>query len=238
MNFLSIVIPTYNSEETIGRCLKSLILQTYRNFEICIVDGGSWDKTIEQASNFRSHFKNIRIISESDKGTYDAMNKGIDMAQGDWLYFLGSDDEILDEDVFLDIFNRPISRKCEMLYGNVCVHGDTAWARAGELYDGLFDLEKLLSKNICHQAIFYRKELFQWWGNYKIQYPICADWDLNLRFFTRTQSIYLDRTIANFYGGGISSGVIDDPIGKDLEELRKRALKSYQLYRITSFMKF
>jgi glycosyltransferase involved in cell wall biosynthesis len=238
MNFLSVVIPTYNSEETIERCLKSLIYQTYQNFEICIVDGGSLDKTIDKASNFRSHFKNIRVISESDRGTYDAMNKGIDMARGDWLYFLGSDDEVLDEDVFADIFNKPISRKNEILYGNVRINGDTLWAKSGQLYDGLFDFEKLLSKNICHQAIFYRKELFQRWGNYKIQYPVCADWDLNIRFFARTKPVYLDRTVANFYGGGISSGTVDDPIRNDLEDLRKRALNAYQLYRITSFMKF
>jgi glycosyltransferase involved in cell wall biosynthesis len=226
MAFLSVIIPTFNSERTIARCLNSIIFQTYQNFEICIIDGGSSDKTIDKVSNFRSHFKNIRIISEPDKGTYDAMNKGITMAQGDWLYFLGSDDEVLDEDVFADVFNNPISRKCEMLYGNVHVHGDTSWAKAGQLYDGLFDLEKLFSKNICHQAIFYRKELFQWWGNYKIKYPICADWDLNIRFFSRTQSIYLDRTIANFYGGGLSSRAIDDPIGTDLEYLRKQALNA------------
>lgn len=238
MVFLSVIIPTYNSEKTIERCLNSLVVQTYQNFEICILDGGSSDATVTKVNNFRSYFKNIRIVSEPDQGVYDAMNKGIDIAQGDWLYFLGSDDELFDKDVFSDIFNTPTSKKHGIIYGSAYVCDDTSWAKAGQVYDGLFDIRKLLLKNICHQAIFYKKELFQRFGKYKIQYSVCADWEINLRFFSKSESIYLDRIIANFYGGGLSSKADDDLLGRDIEKLRKQTLKEYNLRRLTSFIRF
>ena len=238
MNLLSVIIPTYNSKETIERCLKSLIFQTYQNFEICIIDGGSSDKTIDKVINFRSHFKNIRIISESDKGTYDAMNKGIDIAQGDWVYFLGSDDEVYDENVFSDIFRADLEKNFGILYGNVHINGDTSWAKDGQLYDGEFLIQKLLTRNICHQAIFYRRKLFNKLGKYNLRYPICADWELNLRFFPKTKSKYLDRTIATFHGGGISSQPIIDPIGEDWNILRKKALIEYNLHRFIPHLRF
>lgn len=234
---LSVIVPTYNSEKTIDRCLKSVIFQTYQNLEICILDGGSSDNTIKKVENFCSSFKNIKIVSEPDQGVYDAMNKGIDIAQGNWLYFLGSDDEVFDTDVFLDISNTLASKKFGIIYGNVYISDDTLWAKAGEVYDGFFDLKKLLNKNICHQAIFYRKELFQRFGKYNLKYPVCADWEINLRLFPKTDSFYLDRIIANFSGGGLSSKLVNDPIASDLEKIRQKAIFEYNLRKLTSFMR-
>jgi glycosyltransferase involved in cell wall biosynthesis len=234
MYTLSVIIPTYNSDKTLERCLNSLISQTYKDFQICIIDGDSSDQTIAIASDFRYHFSNIIIVSEKDSGTYDAMNKGINIAQGDWLYFLGSDDEIFDENVFADIFKNTYEKTNEIIYGNVIINGDTVWAKDGEIYNGQFDIDRLLTRNICHQSIFYRKRLFKKLGNYNLRYPICADWELNLRFFSVTESKYLDRIIAKFYGGGISSQPVIDPIGKDLTLLRKKTLLKYNLYKFMS----
>lgn len=100
MFFLSVIIPTYNSENTIEKCLDSLLAQTFKDFEICIIDGGSLDNTLTIATCYRTQFKNIRIVSEPDEGVYDAMNRGIDFASGKWLYFLGSDDKVFDPFVF------------------------------------------------------------------------------------------------------------------------------------------
>ncbi|GAX44185.1 family 2 glycosyl transferase [Tolypothrix sp. NIES-4075] len=239
MTFLSVIIPTYNSEKTIERCLNSLIVQTYQNFDICIIDGASSDGTIAKVSSFRSYFKDIRIVSEQDKGVYDAMNKGIDIARGDWLYFLGSDDEVFDKDVFADIFNTPIQKKSGFIYGNVVYIGDDAsWIKSGQVYDGLFDIRKLLTKNICHQAIFYRKDLFKRFGKYKLQYPVLADWEMNLRLFSKTKCIYLDKNIAKYYGGGLSSTGIDTMMLRDLEKSRKKILIEYKLRQLTSFFRF
>jgi glycosyltransferase involved in cell wall biosynthesis len=238
MSLLSVIIPTYNSEATIERCLHSLISQTDRNFEICIIDGASSDLTIAKVCSFRSYFDRIRIVSETDKGTYDAMNKGIDLANGEWIYFLGSDDEIHDENVFADIFKINPGKNCGIVYGNVRIDGDTPWAKDGQIYDGEFSIEQLLDRNICHQAIFYRTKMFEKLGNYNLRYPVCADWELNLRFFPKTKSKYLDRIVSNFYGGGISSKVVIDPIGEDLNILRKKASLEHILYRFMPYMSF
>ena len=238
MVFLSIIIPSYNSELTIERCLDSLSIQTYQDFEVCIIDASSSDNTLSRVSQFRSKFQNIRILSESDRGTYDAMNKGIDLAKGEWIYFLGSDDEIHDEHVFADMFKVDPDKNCGMIYGDVRVCGDTLWAKDGQIYNGKFSIEHLLERNICHQAIFYRTKMFKKLGKYNLRYPVCADWELNLRFFPKTKSNYLDRIIANFYGGGISSKVAIDPIGDDLKFLRKKAFVIYNLYRLVPSMNF
>jgi glycosyltransferase involved in cell wall biosynthesis len=238
MSFLSVIIPTFNSATTIERCLASLVCQTYQDFEIYIIDGASSDGTIAKVNQFCTQFKNIRIVSEPDKGTYDAMNKGIDSAQGDWLYFLGSDDQVYDENVFSDIFDTTPAKKCGIIYGNVRINGDTSWAKDGQIYDGKFPIRQLLDRNICHQAMFYRKRLFSKLGKYDLRYPVCADWALNLRFFPRTNPKYINRIIANFQGGGISSQSVIDPIGQDLPSLRKKTLIEYNLYRLMPFLKF
>lgn len=238
MTFLSVIVPTYNSEKTIERCLNSMVSQTYQDFEICILDGGSQDKTLSEICKFRSTFSNIRIISEPDKGVYDAMNKGIDISRGDWLLFLGSDDEIADKEVFADVFSSSIVRKNKVIYGNTYINDDTAWAKAGQIYDGLFDLRKLLSKNICHQAIFYSKDLFERFGKYKTQYVVCADWEINLRFYSRTQFHYLDRTISIFHGGGLSSEIADDLMACDIEKIRQRTLRECRRHKLISCFGF
>ena len=233
MTYLSVIIPTFNSELTIERCLSSLICQTYQDFEICIIDAASSDRTIEKIDGFRSKFKKIIILSESDRGTYDAMNKGIGLAKGEWIYFLGSDDEIYDENVFADIFKVEHNKNCGIVYGNVRIDGDTPWAKDGRIYDGEFSIEKLLDQNICHQAIFYRIKMFEKLGKYDLRYSVCADWELNLRFFARTNPQYLERIIASFHGGGISSEEIRDPIGGDLK-LRKKIVRQSKLRQFVS----
>ena len=88
--FISIIIPTFNAESTILKALESILQQTFKDFEILIIDGLSKDKTIEIVENLKD--SRIKIHSDKDIGIYDAMNKGIHYAQGKWLYFIGSDD--------------------------------------------------------------------------------------------------------------------------------------------------
>src|ERR1700722_16529958 len=100
-NLLSIIIPTYNSQNTILTALQSIVKQSFDDFEIIIVDGLSNDDTVTIVKNFQDD--RIKIISELDNGIYDAMNKGIDRAKGDWLYFLGSDDRLYNDTVLEDV---------------------------------------------------------------------------------------------------------------------------------------
>jgi glycosyltransferase involved in cell wall biosynthesis len=234
MNFLSVIIPTYNSEKTIERCLVSLFQQSYKNFEICIIDGCSTDDTLNILNKDYFHVINLRIFSSPDKGVYDAMNKGVKVANGDWLYFLGSDDEIFDENVFLDILSLEIHPKTGIIYGNVLSKDKTPWSEESQVYDGFFDYKKLFKQNISHQSIFYRKTLFEKFGYYESKYIVCADWEINLRFYVRTRSIFVDRIIAIFYGDGLSSKTSDISFGRDSKFLRVKFLIEYFFFYLMS----
>jgi glycosyltransferase involved in cell wall biosynthesis len=200
---ISIITPTLNSESCIEDCILSVINQKYRNIELIIIDGISSDKTLDIAKRYQSEDVRIRIISEPDKGIYDAMNKGIGLAKGEWLYFLGSDDILFDDKVLSDIFTNPRTRRSEVIYGNVLVDGDAGWARDGEIYNGEFNLDKLIGKNICHQAMFFKSIVFR---NrlFNTRFSICADWEMNLRLWSRYSFEYYDRLIAKFRGGNKS----------------------------------
>lgn len=204
---LSIIIPTYNSENTISDCLNSVISQTFTSFEVIIVDGLSGDNTLDIIKS--TNDLRIKIISEKDSGIYDAMNKGIGLSKGNWLYFLGSDDLLYTNTVLERISTTLMNTKNKVVYGNVAINGNAGWAQDAEIYDGEFDLKKLLARNICHQAIFYKSELLIK-HNYNASYKICADYDLNLKLFSRHPFQYINEVIAKFKGGGQSAGTADD----------------------------
>ena len=202
---ISIIIPTYNSDKTLERCLESIVKQDFETYEIIIVDGKSSDKTKDIVIKYASDNTRFRWISESDAGVYDAMNKGIDIAKGEWIYFLGSDD-YLHETVLKKLFDNNYPAGVNVVYGSARIAGYTPWALDGQIYDGEFDLKKLLKKNICHQAIFYRRSFVQnEIGYYNLRYKICADWDFNLRCWAKSAFVYKDLIISTFNGGGSST---------------------------------
>ena len=217
MPLFSIIIPTFNSALTIKECIKSLQNQTFSDFEVLIMDGISNDKTLDIIKAYND--KRIHIYSEKDSGIYDAMNKGIDKVRGEWIYFIGSDDKLYDSTVLETIFRNIQKTKRKVIYGNVEIVGDSGWAKNGEIYDGSFDLDKLLRKNICHQAIFYHKSVFQKIGYFNPSYVICADYDFNLKCYASYQFLYLDLIIAKFTGGNTSF------INKNLDEKDSRFIR-------------
>lgn len=197
---VSIITVVYNGAATLENTILSVAGQTFRDFEFVIVDGGSKDATPEIIKKYPGAV--TRWISEPDKGVYDAMNKGIRLAEGEWLYFLGSDDLFQDANVLEKIFSDPSLTNLDLVYGDVL-----SPSYKGR-YDGPFTLEKLLSRNLSHQAAFYRKSLFDRLGHYDQRYRMHADWDFNLRCFSdpaiRTQ--YTGVLVATFGADGISAG--------------------------------
>lgn len=197
--FFSIIIPTYNSEATLQRTLNSILEQLYSNFEIVIVDGISKDNTIAIIQTNASKDNRIKFSSEKDNGIYDAMNKGIQNAGGEWLYFLGSNDYLANNNVLKQVAENIQNYNGHFFYGDVLLKG--------KKYDGEFNLEKLLQKNISHQAIFYNKVVFEKLGNYSIHYRLHADWEFNIRYFLQfeSNSKYASILIAHFEEGGVSA---------------------------------
>jgi glycosyltransferase involved in cell wall biosynthesis len=210
MPSLSIIIPTYNSEKLIERCLLSIVGQDFNNYEIIIQDGLSTDKTVCEVEKVKKKYlhADIKLYSEKDTGVYDAMNKAVQKAKGEWFYFLGSDDYLLNKYVLSDVYSSIINEygKCKVFYGNVISPA------FGEKYDGEFDIDKILVKNICHQAIFYNKKVFERVGFYNLRYKILADYEFNLRcfFHRKLEFVYIDKMIAYFSAGGLCNSNRDE----------------------------
>ncbi|GGA86306.1 glycosyltransferase family 2 protein [Puia dinghuensis] len=196
---ISIITVVFNGAATLETTIASVINQTWKEIEYIVVDGGSTDGTLALLDKYKDQI--TLWVSEPDKGVYDAMNKGVRMARGEWLYFLGSDDWLYKDTVVAALFEEPANRDCHLLYGNVISPSYKG------LYDGPFTLEKLLSRNVSHQAAFYRKELFQRLGEFNLQYRLHADWDFNLRCFTAewVKTKFVAVCIAEFGAEGISS---------------------------------
>jgi glycosyltransferase involved in cell wall biosynthesis len=208
---ITIITATLNSAATIEVCLLSVANQSYLNIEHLIIDGLSSDKTIEIIKKFQNEHSHIRLISEKDQGVYDAMNTGIKIAKGDWIYFLGSDDKIYNNDVLKNVVSIIEQDKYEVIYGDVL-----SKAFNGR-YDGEFDANKFYYQNICHQSIFFKSYLFKTLGLYNLKYKINADWDFNLKwFFTpKISRLYIDEIIAEYGDSGISTLNKDELFHKD-----------------------
>jgi glycosyltransferase involved in cell wall biosynthesis len=216
MNYLiTIIIPTYNCEKTIGSALDSILGQTIKEVEILIIDGLSTDRTLEIVAQYQINHSNIVVHSEKDEGIYDAMNKGIGLAKGDWLYFMGSDDTLYENETLKKVINFINKFNPTVIYGNVKIVGNTGWAKDGAIYDGKFDTLQLLNKNISHQAIFYNTKFIKGVGIFNKDYTVCSDWDFNLRCWAKTEFYFYDIVIANFFSGGLSTNGSDSRFEKE-----------------------
>jgi glycosyltransferase involved in cell wall biosynthesis len=194
---------------------------------VLIIDGFSEDNTISIAQYYMANSNKIRYISEKDHGIYDAVNKGIDLCRGKWVYIMGSDDRFHDPKVLSAIFNTVIRDVFHIIYGNVC------WMHPNPIiYDDKFDLEKLTHRNICQQAIFYKRILFQMIGNFNLRYPTEADWEFNIRAFCRGKALFVDRIISCFAAGGISSKLIPPLVSQEMREIIHRHFSKKQLVEL------
>lgn len=231
---ISILIPTYQSDKTLRRTLDSLTSQEFMDWEAWIIDGVSKDGTMDIVRGYAGADGRIHFISEPDQGIYDAMNKGIRLAKGQWLYFLGSDDYLYDSHVLGSFREDLAGNDLDLVYGNVFLD------KKRQVYDGEFSLEKLLRQNVSHQAEFFRKDLFQRIGEFNIRYKAFADWDLNIRCFIdpSVRIAYRDRLVAMFSEGGVSAkydvifmreGLIPAKL-KILKDAGKKSLRPVRTY--------
>jgi glycosyltransferase involved in cell wall biosynthesis len=209
----TIIIPTYNSGHFIAGCLDSIVNQSFKEVEILVKDGLSTDNTRAIVQEYSARYPAIKWVSEKDRGIYDAMNKSIFLSAGKWLYFLGSDDKLFDNKVLENISVTVLSDKNLQV-----IYGDVFSERFNGVYGGEYDNKKLLDQNICHQAIFFRKDIFELTGIFNLKYTAQADWDHNLKWFLNKEirRKYLPVTIAWYADGGFSSLQGDKVFYRDL----------------------
>ncbi|RRD80597.1 glycosyltransferase [Alloprevotella sp. OH1205_COT-284] len=176
---ITIVTVCYNAVKEIETTMLSVLNQTYPNVEYIIVDGGSTDGTMEVINKYRDRLS--AVISEQDKGTYDAMNKGIAMATGDWINFMNAGDSFCTIDVLYQMFSDKISADCGVLFGNSREYRDNILysVKPRPFY---LSKKKHFSKGICHQSMFLRTMLARRYP-FDLAYPVAADFNMVYHIF-------------------------------------------------------
>jgi glycosyltransferase involved in cell wall biosynthesis len=223
---LSIITVVYNSVKSLEETILSVINQDFDNFEYIIIDGGSTDGTLEIIKKYQ--YRITLWISEPDEGIYDAMNKGIRLSKGKWVYFLGADD-IFYNNLVLQNMSKLMFDTSKVYYGNVLFKSKNI------IYDGAFDFFKIATRNICHQSILYCRQVFEEF-NYNLRYKIYADYDLNLKLFNhkKIKFKYINLTIAIFNDNGLSGlKTLDQNFEDDRLQIIKKQLPYYAyIYRL------
>jgi glycosyltransferase involved in cell wall biosynthesis len=233
---VSLITVSFNSEKTIRDTIESILDQTYSNIEYIIVDGLSRDKTVTIAKNYENRFiekgYKYKIISEKDRGLYDAMNKGIKMAKGEIIGILNSDDFYIHELVIQKVVNRIDSEGTDCLYADLLFVDDIdtnrvvrKWkANKGDFRFGW---------NPPHPTTFITKATYDRFGVYKIDYKISSDYDLLYKIIHKGKSktSYLEEYIVKMRSGGRStSGFKSNVIAN--KEIYKTLKENNQKFKI------
>lgn len=189
---ITVVTVVYNGEKTLEQTIQSVVNQTYDNVEYIIIDGASTDGTLDIVKKYEDKIDYWQ--SEPDKGIYDAMNKGIGLATGEWINFMNSGDEFYDSNTISDIFmNKKIS--ADVLYGSVVLNGNIVKPRK------ISSIKYTLP--FCHQSSFLKRCICPL---FKSEYRIIADYIMFLGLYER-KSVFknLDIPISRFDENGVSS---------------------------------
>ena len=219
---ISVVTAVYNGEATVGHAIASVASQTYPHVEHIIVDGKSSDGTmaaIEAAKHDR-----MRVISEPDKGIYDALNKGIGLATGDVVGFLHSDDFLAHPDALAE-FAKPFSDpEVEAVFSDLhYVAKDDGDRVIRHWATGPFSPAKLRRGWMpAHPTLFVRREVYERHGVYDTGYRSAADYDFILRYFSQLKgrTVYIPQVLYKMRVGGVSNRDLKRILLKSREDLR------------------
>jgi len=204
---ISVITVVLNSSSTIENTINSVLGQTCPGIEHIIVDGGSTDGTLDIIDKYKSSIS--RVISEPDKGIYDAMNKGILAATGGVVGFLNADDVFYDRDVVRKIVSAFIDNKTDCVYGDLVYVSRLDPARITRVWrsrpfcDGLFEK----SWTPAHPTFYCRKALYERFGYYRTDFSIAADTELMYRFLQKNHvnSKYIDANFVRMNDSGVSN---------------------------------
>ena len=198
---VSIVIATFNAEKTLRVAMDSILNQTFLNWECIIVDASSKDKTIEIVKSYIKCDSRFHYISEPDKGIYDAFNKGWKLAKGEWILYLGSDDELCVNG--LKLLSTEFE-KSDIIYGDVILRYQNGKQKLQLAKDAEI-LSKAAISPCCHQSLVMKKELFSQLGGFDLSYKIMADKDLLIKAYKKGYAFKkITGVISYFSLGGVS----------------------------------
>jgi glycosyltransferase involved in cell wall biosynthesis len=203
---ISIVTVCYNSAVTLETTILSVMQQTYDNIEYIIVDGGSQDDTLSIIKRYEGQFNGkMRWVSDSDKGLYDAMNKGISIATGDVIGLINSDDLFCDANAL------------EKVMKVFCLNSDLDSVYADLYYVSQNDTDKIIRKWVtgkqrpfnmgwhpAHPTLYLKKDIYDKFGSFNIDFKLAADFEIMLRYFEKYKisSYYLPEPFVKMRLGG------------------------------------
>ena len=224
---ISIITTTFNSAATIKDTLESVNTQTYSNIEHIIVDGASTDKTLEIV---RKYGKRVAtVISEPDKGIYDAMNKGIEAATGDVVGVLNSDDFFTSNDVISVVVKTFTENNIDALYGDVHFVNPDDLNKMVRYYSSKIFKPSLFRLGFmpAHPSFYMKRECYEKHGLYSLDYKIASDYDLLIRFLYKEgiKYKYVQKDFVTMRTGGISTENLNSRITLNREIVR--ACKKY-----------
>lgn len=223
---VTIITVSYNAVDVIEKTILSVLEQTYRRIEYLIIDGGSTDGTLNVIKKYEDRI--TYWISEPDRGIYDAMNKGIQKSNGEWINFMNSGDSFYAQDIISKVFSQDRSNT-DFMVGIAAQSDGTFWKPINEH----FTFEEVFYGNeVNHQASFIRKELFQN-GGYDISKKVIADelFFVEQVVFKNKKYVALPYIVCNYDVNGISSHsdkIVRERLDFMKKHLPKRILADYE----------
>ena len=239
---VSIITATYNNENTVEDTVLSVSSQTYKNIEHIIIDGSSSDNTIQI---IRKHqVKIAKIISEPDRGIYDALNKGIKYASGDIICFLHADDIYADYTVIEKAVNLFSEKQIDSIYGDLQYVAKEDTGKIIRYWkSGKFTFSKLKKGWMPpHPTFLVKKEIYENCGVFDTNFKIAADYDIILRFLGKHKisTAYLPEVMIKMRIGGESNKSLKNIIKKmkeDVKALKKNKLGGWQTVIMKNIIK-
>jgi len=235
---ISIITVVWNNRETIKDSINSVLNQTYADIEYIVVDGSSSDGTIDIVQGYEDRISHF--ISEPDEGLYDALNKGIELASGDVIGILHSDDLFYDKFVVSDMMEKMSVKNSEIVFSDMVIV-DSSMKKVLRYYMASYFSPWMFKIGWMppHPTCFIKKSLFDEFGLYSLDYKVASDFDFLVRiFYGRDISwTYLDRVTVKMRQGGVSNAgfsskkIIAKEISQSLRSNNVWSLPVFQLAR-------
>jgi glycosyltransferase involved in cell wall biosynthesis len=240
---LSIITVCYNSVTTIGDTLRSVAQQNYLDYEHVLVDGGSTDGTVELIVQFAAQHpeKRIRWKSAPDKGLYDAMNKGINWCQGDYIGILNADDFYAHNEVLSEVMRTLDKNNARALYADLdYVDAQSVHKTLRKWHSGSYKPNSFLWGWMPpHPTFFVHKSLYQQFGTFRLDLKSAADYELMLRFIHKhkVKPVYLPDTIIHMRAGGISNASFGNRLAANKMDRKAWKVNGLSPYFFTLWLK-
>jgi len=227
---ISIITVVWNNAKTIKDAIDSVLGQSYKNIEYIVVDGASTDGTVEIVQSYGD--KISKFVSEKDKGLYDAMNKGVELATGDVVGILNSDDFYIDERVIERVVKEFEEKRVDSVFADLVFVKPSNLDRVVRYYDSSHFAPSKFAYGWmpAHPTFFVKREVYEKYGVFKTDYRIAADYELLTRFLSKNKISYsyIKAPIVKMRIGGASTSGIKSNYVLNKEIIR--ACKENQIY--------